>query len=330
MIPLYYNMVCKVNIGTISLDYVNSISIEDSIKLLENKATIILPREYLESTSDGKPTPFAGRNILEFIKVDDPVSIWLGYDDDLQLEFEGYVKRIGADIPLQIDCEDEMHFLRKTNHTAVLKEATLEQLVKMIAPDYSYDLIDNVKLGKFTIDNESAYKVLSRLRKNYGLHARFKDKVLEVGFPISFKPQKVHEIIINRNVRALSNDLKFVRKEDFKLLLKAIAINKDGKRIHESYGDSGGAQRTLHFTDKSKAELKDLAEKNFKSLNFDGYQGSIPTWGNPRTKSGESVDITDPNYENSEHDGKYLIEGVNIKFNSNDGFKRVNKLGLQL
>ena len=73
-----------------------------------------------------------------------------------------------------------------------------------------------------------------------------------------------------------------------------------------------------------------MTENNFKSLSFDGYQGTIPTWGLPLTKAGDAIEVTDPNYENSERDGKYLIEGVVKKFNSNDGFVRENKIGLKL
>ncbi len=327
---LYYNMSCKVTIGNVIINYVNSITIIESIKKLSDTGTIILPREYLEASVNGSKKTFAGKNILDFIKVDNAVTIELGYDDDLATEFTGYVTSISADIPLVIKCEDEMFKLRKSNFAKAFSSVSLLQLLKTISPGYSYDILDDIKLGKFTLNNESAYQILERLRKDYGLHARFVGKVLQVGFIISLVPQTVHQINMNRNVRAIQNDLKFVRKEDFKILFKAISINRDGSRIKYEFGDKGGAQRTLHFMNKTKETLKLLTEKNYKSLNFDGYRGTIPTWGLPRTKAGDSVQITDPNYENSEHDGKYLIEEVIKKFNSTDGFKRINKIGLKL
>jgi hypothetical protein len=223
---------------------------------------------------------------------------------------------------------DEMAKLKKNNYVKTFAKATLKQVIKYIAPGYTLELIDDVDLGKFTINNQSAFQVLEMLRKNYGLHSYFIDKVLYVGFPISLIPTIVHQYVINKNVRAKSNNLKFVKKDDIKLLLKAISINKNGQRIFSEYGDKGGAQRTLHFTGKSKSQLKDLAEKNYKSLNFDGYQGMLPCWGIPRTIAGDAAVITDPKY--SERDGKYLIEAVTIKFNGSDGFLRENKLGLKL
>ncbi len=331
MNTLYYNMVCKITIGNIVTDAVSSVLIDTSIKKLSDTAKIVLPREFSRVVKDGKKTTFVGQNIKNFIKVNDTVSISLGYDQDIVEEFTGYVTQIGADIPLVITCEDEMSQLRKSNFVKVFETVKLKELLQFIAPNYEYDIIDNINLGKFTINNASAYKVLEELRKNYGLHSRFVKKVLHVGFPISIQPQKIHEINLNRNVRAKSSDLKFVKKEDLKLLLKGTSIvSKTGERITADFGENGGAQRTLHFIDKTKSELNELLEKNYKSLNFDGYQGKIPTWCLPRTKAGDGVAIIDPNYPNSERDGIYLIEGVNIKFDKTNGILRDNKLSLQL
>ena len=327
---LYFDITCKVTIGNVVIDYVNSLTVSSSIKLLEDKATVVLPREYKEAVLNGQKASFAGRNILDFISVDDPVTIEIGYNNDLATEFQGYVKKISADIPLTIECEDEMWLLRKSNFTKAYASLSLQQLVNIVAPGYQYDLIGKVNLGKFTMNNESAFQILTRLRKEYGLHSRFIDKTLQIGFPVDLTPATVHKINLNRNVRAIQNDLKFVKKEDLKILLKGISIQRDGTRIQTTFGEKNGAQRTLHFTGKTLTELKALTEKNYKSLNFDGFQGSIPTWGLPRTKAGDSIQLVDPNYVNSERDGKYLIEGVDIKVNSNDGFKRINKLSLKL
>ena len=325
---LYYNMSCKITIGNVVFDRVNSIGIVQSIKKLSDTATIIVPRAYSRARVSGKTTSFEHKNITDYIKVDDPVSIEMGYNGKLYKEFKGYITKLGADMPLKIECEDEMAQLKKSNFTKAFASVSLKTLLNFIAPNYKYNIIDDVELGKFSIDNASAFQVLESLRKNYGLHAYFIDNVLRVGFPISLKPTTTHKYIINKNVRAKANNLTFVKKDDIKLLLKAISINRNGQRLHSEYGEKGGTQRTLHFRGKTKTELEKLAEKNYKSLNFDGYQGTLPCWGIPRTITGDAVDITDPKY--SERNGKYLIEGVTLKFNNSDGFLRENKLSLQL
>lgn len=321
-------MSCEVQIGKVLFDRVHSITISSSIKKISDIATIVVPRAFQRTIVGGRTTSMERRNITDFINIGDPVVIRLGYDGKLQEEFKGFVNRIGADQPLQIECMDAMYRLKKSNFSIAFENLRLKTLLQHIAPEYSHRVIDNVDLGKFTIDNKSAFQVLEELRKNYGLHSYFIEDVLHVAFPISLTPTTTHQYVINRNVRAQSNSLEFVKKEDVKLLLKAISIGDDGKRIFSEFGDKGGVQRTLHFSGKTKNELKRLAEKNFKSLSFDGYQGMLPCWGEPKTKAGDAVAVKDPKY--NERNGRYLIEGVTIKFNGSEGFMRENQLGLKL
>lgn len=328
---LYYNMTCYVTIGNVAFDAVNAVKIEKSIKQLTDTAKITIPREYNSVVIDGKADSIARKNITDYIKVGDAVSISLGYDGNNEEEFNGVVSSIGADIPLEIECEDLMWHLKRTSFTKVWKSLNLVDLLKYIAPGYKHDVIDNIHLGKFTISNVSAYKVLEELRTNYGLHSFFKNGVLTVGFMIDVKPITVHQVNINRNVRAMeASDLKYVRAKDLKILLRGISLQKKGKRLTYDYGDKNGAVRTLHFVNKTLDDLKNLTEKTYKSLSFDGYKGKLPTWGIPRTKPGDGMYIKDPNYQNSDREGKYLIESVTIDFNGSDGFKRENELGMKI
>lgn len=277
---LYHEMSFSLTIGNISIQHINRIHISESIKKQEDTATIVLPREYTLAERNSSRVSFSGKNIREFIKVGDPVKIDLGYDGKNEKEFSGYVTSISADIPLILKCEDEMYKLRRTNFLKAFSTLSLKQLVNFIAPGYTYDLIDDVNLYEFTIENKSAYQVLERLRKNYGLHSRFVDKILQIGFPISFNPQKVHNIHINKNVRAQSSDLEFIRKEDLRILIRGISLDRDGDKQKYEFGDKSGAVRTLHFINQSRQELIELVKKNYQSLSFAGFRGSIPTWGN--------------------------------------------------
>lgn len=319
---LYFNMTCEVIIGNIKFNAVNAVRIVKSIKQLSDVATITVPREY---------NSFAGKNITDFIKVGDPVSISLGYDGNNEEEFAGFVSTIGADIPLVIECEDMMWKLKKTSFTKVFPNLTLLELLKYIAPGYRYNVIDDVSLGKFTLSNASAYKILEELRTNYGLHSYFKKGVLTVGFMVDVTPSQPHQVNINRNVRARENpELQYLKREDLQILFRGISLNKKGKRLSYEFGDRNGAVRTLHYTNKSFIELKNLTEKTYKSLSFDGYRGKLPTWGLPRTQPGDGMEITDPNYENSDRKGIYLIEAVTIDFNAEVGFQRDNELGMKI
>lgn len=330
MNQLYYNMGVRVIIGNVEFKQVNSVSIFKTLKSLSDTANLVLPREFTEATVNKKEASIAGKNITDYINTGDKVEIYLFYDDDEFKEFSGHVEKVGADVPLKISCEDEMYVLKESSFTETFAQTSLKDLISFIAPNYQVELIGSVNLGKFTLNNESAYDALVKLRELCGLHSWFQDKVLHVGFMSDLKPQIVHEFNLDRNIRKRKTSLEFTKTKDKKILFKGISLNKDGSKITEEYGDKKGAVRTLHFYEKTKEELQELIKKNYESLNFDGYQGSIASFGLPKTQPGESAKITDLNYENSERDGKYLIEGVTIKFNKSEGFLRQNKLGLKL
>lgn len=46
----------------------------------------------------------------------------------------------------------------------------------------------------------------------------------------------------------------------------------------------------------SQAELKTWCEKYWASKVFDGFEGSIDGWCDPKTTIGSTAEITDPNY----------------------------------
>lgn len=324
---LYYNMLCHVTIGSLATNSITSATCKESYTELSNVATVTLPREYNSVKINGRNETLERKNIRDIIKVGDPVTLSWGYDEAVFKVFEGYVKKISADIPLVIECEDEMFKLRKSSFNESFQSIKLLELLQKIAPGYTYNVIDNIDLGKFMIANASAYQVLEALRKDYLMHASFDGKILTVGFPIDLKPQNTHTYNVNR-LRS-SSSLEFVSKDDFKLEIKAISNNSDGTKEVVTVGESGGSVRTLNFANKSKTDLENLAKKQLESTRFDGYQGSFDAFGDQLVKVGDAVQLDDTNYPNSERAGKYLVESVERSFDEG-GIKQTIKPSLKL
>jgi hypothetical protein len=323
---LYYNMACSVTIGALTTTSITAAQCKESYTELSNVATITLPRE-CNFAIKGRSDTLEQKNIRQIIKAGDPVILSFGYDENIFKVFTGYVKKISADIPLVIECEDEMFKLRKSTFNESFKSIKLIDLLNKVAPGYTYNVIDNIDLGKFMISNASGYQVLEALRKDYLLQASFEGKELTVGFPIDLKPQKTHKYNINR-LRSASS-LEFVSKDDFKLEIKAISNNSDGTKEVVTIGESGGSVRTLNFANKSKEDLESLAKKQIDSTRFDGYQGSFDAFGDRHVMVGDAVELDDPNYPNSERAGKYLVESVERTFDEN-GIKQTIKPSLKL
>jgi hypothetical protein len=326
---LYYNLNSKIRIGQIETEYLTSFSCKSSFKEMADTATVVLPRDYRSAKINGKTNSLERKNIKDLIKVGDEVSVQIGYEDRLKTVFKGYVKRISADIPLTIECEDEMFKMRRSgSFTESFKHTKLLDLLQKIAPGYQYEVIDNIDLGKFIIENSTAFEVLEAIHKDYLLQSRFADKKLIVGFPTDLKPQANH--IFNIDYMRSADSLKFVTKEDLKLQIKAISNNSDGTKEVVTVGETGGSTRTLNFANKTKTELEGLAKKQLTTLVFDGYQGSFEATGEPYVVVGDAVTIKDNNYPSSEREGKYLVEAVERDFESGTGYKQTIHLSMKL
>lgn len=331
MALLYFNMTCQITIGQVQFDTVHSVKITESIKSLDTTATLVLPKNFKEAKTNGRRTDLESKPIIDFIAVGDSVDIKLGYDDDLQTEFKGYVSRISSDVPLMIECEDEMWQLKQGNINKTIKNIKLSELIDLVAPSYEKEITADLSFEKYEINNASPYRVLEALQNNpnFGIHSYFVDSVLHVGFASDLKPSNPHQYNLHRNVRSHTG-LEFKRQSDYKIQFKAISKNSDGTKATALVGDPNGALRTLHYTGKTSAELKALAESKLNSLVFDGYTGSYSAFGIPRVKAGDGISITDPDYPDGERTGEYLVESVTKYFDERNGFKNEISPSLKL
>lgn len=326
---LFINMIAQVQLGNVLLKNINAFEIDENILEMSNTAKITIPRNY--GKLNGKP-------ILEQFKAGDKVTIDSGYDGDYVREFTGYIREIESDIPLIIHCDDETYPLRQTNYIKSYKDATLKQVLTDIIPSsIKFDCPD-VRIGKYQIDNASAFAVLQDLMKHYGLYSRLQESVLKVGLAYEFgEKTDTHIYTINApednlyQANVKKNDLKFKRKEDFKVRYKAISNNPNGKKTTVIVGnkEKDASERTLNFAGPmTEAELRERANAVMAKTVYDGYTGDITGFGLPRTHAGDALEIRDS--LEPDRAGKYLIEKVNIGYSDSSGFSRKNTLSYKI
>lgn len=323
---MYKNIDISVLIGDLEIYTVEAIEVENTLNSLMDTAKVILPREFKLNNQ----TDFRGKYLLDLIQKDMNVKISYGYNGDLQEEFSGYIKSIGADIPVVIECEDEMSRLKKGKKLNLsFEKISLEDLLKEIAPGYQLECTD-ISLGKLNIENSTAYEVLEDLRK-FGIKCWFEGKTLKAGITLNLVSEKQHVFSFGRNIRQ-SSDLEYVSKDKKEVLIKAISLQKGtSEKVIYEFGENINGERTLHAPlNLDKKELKEWAEDYYKNIVFDGYEGNLDGWCVPRTKAGDALSLTDPNYPTGERDGIFLIESVVTSINANDGIKRTNKISVKL
>lgn len=294
----------------------NSIEIETSWKLLTDRASFTLPRNVRF---------FEKQKIRDIFRRGMPVEIWLGYDGNNKLEFSGYITEVSADIPITIKCEDEMWKLKQIPVNYSSKNVTLEKCLQDIIPNYDIDALEGLNLGAVRFSRTSVGKVLEKLQQDWNLYSYTKGKQLVCGKYYA-DDSELPPVYFHLEKNCVSNDLQYQRAEDILIKIKAISTLKNGKKIEVVVGDEDGVERQLsYYNIEVKAELKKLAELDYKKSKKDGFDGSFTAFGVPSVSHGQKAVLVSELY--GDRNGKYYVESITKTFNKGDGYKQEIKTG---
>lgn len=304
---------CEVTIGGLTFDYVHSIDIKSSWKTLNDECIIQLPNQ--------KDMLAA----IDAMGAGTSVTVKLGYDGNLSTEFEGYIKSVSANHPYTITCWDGMWNLAQQEVTKSWESTTLKEVVQFLVADSTVGDVPSVTLAPFKLNRVTKAAALQKLKDEYGLVAYFRGSKLYVG--LAYYETGLGEFVYHfeKNVAKRNNRLEFKRSNDVKLKVKGISIKPDNTKIEVTAGDSDGELRTLHFYDKTEAELKALVNDRINLLKYSGYRGSFMSKGEPRPVHGAVAKLFSDLYP--ERNGSYFIDEVHTTFNGSTGFSRQITLG---
>lgn len=302
---------CYVSIGDHTFTGVNALTIESSWEMATDTLKVTLPRKL---DWEGKALATGSNPILQRGQ---NVTIKIGYDDQNEEVYSGYILDISAKIPLEITCEDEMFLLKKGEFTKSYRSVTLSELLKDLLKDsgVKYEVIVERRLGAFKISKATPAKVLNYLRENYHIKYFFRNKILYAGLVAVAKLQKTHTFYFEPTKNSgefqyvITHDLVFKRKEDVKIQLKGIIKQSNGKDKEVKAGDEDGEVRTFNFTvNTPESDVKKQLAQHLERLKYTGYRGTMTVFGTPQVNHGDLVKLFDPQYP--ERDGRYLVKKV--------------------
>lgn len=325
-----------ISIGDLRLDFCHEVEVTNNVIELTNRAVIKLPKKVAFYEDN------ALKRIDEVIKVGMPVSISLGYDNNLVNEFSGYVALTPRPlVPFEIYCEDEMWQLkRRTVENKSWTNAKLEDILRHIAPAYKLDAL-SAEIGKFIIGlkgKETAASVLNRLKGDYGISSFFRyaengNPVLVSGKPYLWPvnneaPDYTDAVycIHGKDCNVKGNALNYQREEEKLVKIIAKLIKPDGKTVTAKFtGDAEGSTTTLHYYNISEKELEENAKADWYKLKKNGYSGTVTGFALPVTRPGMKARIIDQKYEF--RDESYFIDQVITRFSPANAIERINKIG---
>lgn len=343
MLRLYSNIkITPENGDSFEFTYVHSAETKESWENLTDTFKLVFPRNI---NKDNKNI-FVGTDAL--LKRGDAIEVKFGYFPKLRTVFTGYITSIGAKIPLEITCEDDMFLLKNTNiifptqrtvitssvsktgRTRRLKKPrvivdtySLDDLLDSILPDYiEYECLD-MMLAKRAYTNVSVSRILDDLRSTYGLYSYFRDGKLHVGFASDASTTETVEFAFEKNIID-SDNLEYQIEDNifFKVVVKV--MDENNSVTEYTYGDTDGSQKTFHmYSDSSnpltKAQIDKFANESLGKLKYTGYKGSFTTFGEPYVRAGDIVKLT--SNKMPDRDGNYLVSGVSRSFGV-DGYRQ--------
>lgn len=228
------------------------------------------------------------------------------------------------------------------------------------AKDFTVD-VDTYQhsTGDFIAKGVTMAQCLDEIRKNYKLESWFRPKgtaladgngnatgkstttdSLRCGIIRYYPNERINHILhFQKNIA--SDTLNYTRDNDVKIGIKAFSIFKTkvqaisaGKfkikqsRLETNVGDTDGEIRTLYFPDiTTVSELQKQANVALPYIKYEGFRGTVTTFGLPYIKHGDSVTLI--NSLLPELSGTYLVKAVKVSFGLG-GYRRTLELDIRI
>lgn len=317
---MMYKLVAKIEINSEkqwTLDSVADVEITRDTEKLTGECRLTLPKKINWFGATAIP-----------VRQGDGIKVWLGYGEDLQLAFVGYVRNVCAKTPVVIACEDEMFKLKQMPaKKKTYKNVNLETLLKEQGLDYPLRVMGEQNLGQYRVVADTVASLLGHLQEN-GVRSFFR---YEDGSPVLycgvlFERESRPSQVFATGVNIIDDqNLEQQKAENMRLRVKAISLMPDNKKIKVEVGDTDGELRTLHAYNKQEAELKAWAQQEIKRLKRDGLAGSFKTFGYKLADGLDAVGIK----IDGEKKGVYQVKKNVITYGTG-GFRQEITLGQRI
>jgi len=290
---------------------------------------------------------------LNTFKKGDEVTIQLGHKENSSMKtvFLGYITKVGANLPVKIECEDVWSQVRERkksqyyNFSSVLYSEIAKNLIgditeitdiNTIAPDTDRELTEN-----FHVDKQSYQQVFDWLVK----HSGWDFYVIPGTRTFYFGPglyKYNHQVqtetpVFRRGLNIIRSNLKWREGGDVekvRIFTSDPDFKKRSKDPVGEYSKPGVSDPTVVKdifiagiqTDKKKKNKKsarqkgdERAKEEFDKLNASGFEGSLMTFGQSRLMHSMKCRIDEVDHRHaSEH---CFIEKIVYEFGPDIGFK---------
>lgn len=323
---MLYVMTYDIRIGDYKVKCLDSVSIKKSVETLSDTATIYLPGTFL------------GKTLLveDKIKVGDPVTIRLGYDNNLVTEFKGYCNSIATDDScIAVECIDGLYNFKRTalqdrQYKNINVNDLLDQIVGEInsaeGTSYAVDCTYEIVYDKYTVFKATGYDVLKTLQDELKANIYFEGNTLHLHPPYEHvtngEPVKFD---FARNIE--KSELKYIKAVDKKIEVEVNYRKPDGSKDKKIFGTQGGEKKVVFSPSSNATDLATFGEQQYGVWVYDGYEGNFTGWMIPYVEPTCKISLHDEQYK--EKDGIYYVIATETNFGSGGGSRKTT-LGRKL
>ncbi|MCF8218701.1 MAG: hypothetical protein K9J21_06935 [Bacteroidales bacterium] len=314
-------------IGGYSFSAVKSIKFSRSIHTIASECVLKTAKT---ATIKKKDTTELNIPVTSVILPGMYAEISFGYGNSLHQEFTGYVKSV---LPGKIVLMNEIYQLERKTIKKSYKDTRLKDILTDIVTntDLKLDLdTDDINVKSLNLhDNGSAisrFEALKKIKDAYKLSIFVLSKgLLFVGLTYK-KRSKLVKIGIDYNT--IKDNLTYVHSINKKTEVTAISHLKDGSKIEQTVGDSGGDKLTIHVSGvESKSKLKEIAQNEIDKHSYDGYSGKFTCLGLPRIDITDVVGLSNQSFVRPE--GLYYCESIKKQYGPS-GIRQDAEIGIKL
>jgi hypothetical protein len=321
---MIYAMEYKITVGKYRVALLDSVAIVKSVENLADTAVIVIP----------------GTNVNRALQIEDKISagdaveIWLGYDDNLKMEFKGYLNTISTDNSLiKLECEDALYLFRKSIKNNEYKGISLKRLLTQIVGEvnginrenktptnYTVKCDYDFTWEKFTLYRATAFDALKKIQDETKANIYFKDEVLHIHPPYS-EIANEKAVAFDFAVNIEKADLKYVKAADKNIEVEITYTKPNGKKETQRYGNPGGTSIKRTSGSGQPGDMKRQAESEYNIWVYDGYEGSVTGWLIPYVEPAYKISLHDGEYEYK--NGNYYVIATEIKFSRSGGERKI-------
>jgi hypothetical protein len=318
-----------ITIGNYRFSGVNEVTIKRSVHSAADTATIKIPVK--SATQKGSLQPDGSIKInpgaavqqytYQQFKVDDPVTIKLGYNGAMNLEFMGFVKQRGLNMPLEIECEGYIRQLRtKVTLNGEVTNTKVSQLLKMAAgiidingnklsaplTDITVHVVDDMDVSKFIFTDANGEQSLEEIKKlSAGTLAIFfiTPTVLWCGliytaYAAKKDPFGTGTVNYRLGYNCIKNNSLKERVAAEPVEVVVNTRTPDGKLIKTTSTDTTAIKKQKIISNhvQTSDSMTKMANEKQLQLNYNGLQGTLQAFLQPYCLPGYLITVSDTQF----------------------------------